>query len=182
MPQKRPQRLTTEDVEAIFGAFAAASPEPKTELDHINPCTLLVAVVLSAQATDAGVNKATPALFRLADTPEKMVGAAERIEELIKTILPQQGKERLRTVAPAGRGLRRRVPRTRGRSDRCRASGGRPPMSHTRRLPAADRGRHASLPESPTAPGLRRAPIRSKVELALLKVVPDRYLLLRITG
>ena len=50
-------------------------PEPKGELEHINPFTLLVAVVLSAQATDAGVNKATPALFALADTPEKMVGA-----------------------------------------------------------------------------------------------------------
>ena len=50
-------------------------PEPKGELEHINPFTLLVAVVLSAQATDAGVNKATPALFALADTPEKMVDA-----------------------------------------------------------------------------------------------------------
>ena len=73
MSQKRPKRLNRETVEAIFGAFAAAEPEPKTELDHTNPFTLLVAVVLSAQATDAGVNKATPALFKLADTPEKMV-------------------------------------------------------------------------------------------------------------
>ncbi|AMN38771.1 endonuclease III [Rhodoplanes sp. Z2-YC6860] len=62
-------------------------PEPKGELHHINPFTLLVAVVLSAQATDAGVNKATPALFALADTPEKMVGLGEdRVRELIKTI------------------------------------------------------------------------------------------------
>jgi len=87
MVQKRPKRLSKEDVNAIFGAFSAANPEPKGELDHTNPFTLLVAVVLSAQATDAGVNKATPALFRLADTPEKMVALGEdRIRELIKTI------------------------------------------------------------------------------------------------
>jgi endonuclease-3 len=56
-------------------------------LQHINPFTLLVAVVLSAQATDAGVNKATPALFALADTPAKMVSLGEdRVRELIKTI------------------------------------------------------------------------------------------------
>ena len=62
-------------------------PEPKGELQHINPFTLLVAVVLSAQATDAGVNKATPALFKLADTPEKMAALGEeRVRELIKTI------------------------------------------------------------------------------------------------
>ena len=58
-------------------AFQAANPEPKGELKHINPFTLLVAVVLSAQATDAGVNKATPALFALADTPAKMVALGE---------------------------------------------------------------------------------------------------------
>jgi endonuclease-3 len=87
MSQKRPKRLSKDTVEAIFGAFAAAEPEPKTELDHSNPFTLLVAVVLSAQATDAGVNKATPALFKLADTPEKMVALGPiQIEDLIKTI------------------------------------------------------------------------------------------------
>jgi endonuclease III len=87
MPQSRTRRLSKANVEAIFGAFAAAMPEPRTELDHTNPFTLLVAVVLSAQATDAGVNKATPALFRLADTPERMVKLGpERIEDLIKTI------------------------------------------------------------------------------------------------
>ena len=66
---------TNAQIEEAFRRFQAANPEPKTELQHINPFTLLVAVVLSAQATDAGVNKATPALFALADTPEKMVGA-----------------------------------------------------------------------------------------------------------
>ena len=92
---KRPKRLTAQDVEAIFGAFAAANPEPKGELDYINPFTLLVAVVLSAQATDAGVNKATPALFAVADTPEKMVAlGVEGIESHIKTIGLYRGKAR----------------------------------------------------------------------------------------
>ncbi len=71
----------------VFSRFRAANPEPKGELQHINPFTLLVAVVLSAQATDAGVNKATPALFAAADTPQKMVALGEeRVRDLIKTI------------------------------------------------------------------------------------------------
>ena len=70
---------------------SAASRRPtrnrRANCKHINPFTLLVAVVLSAQATDAGVNKATPALFALADTPEKMVALGEeRVRDLIKTI------------------------------------------------------------------------------------------------
>jgi endonuclease-3 len=74
-------------IEAIFARLAAANPEPKGELYYTNPFTLLVAVVLSAQATDAGVNKATPALFALADTPEKMAALGEdRVREAIKTI------------------------------------------------------------------------------------------------
>jgi endonuclease III len=78
---------TPAQIEEAFRRFKAANPEPKTELQHINPFTLLVAVVLSAQATDAGVNKATPALFALADTPEKMAALGEdRVRDLIKTI------------------------------------------------------------------------------------------------
>jgi len=75
------------DIAEMFRRFEAAEPEPKTELNYVNPFTLLVAVVLSAQATDAGVNKATPALFALADTPQKMVALGEdRVRELVKTI------------------------------------------------------------------------------------------------
>lgn len=75
------------DIETMFARFAAADPEPKGELDYVNPFTLLVAVVLSAQATDAGVNKATKALFHLADTPQKMLALGEdRVRDLIKTI------------------------------------------------------------------------------------------------
>ncbi len=78
---------TKPEIEEAFRRFAAANPTPRGELQSINPFTLLVAVVLSAQATDAGVNKATPALFKLADTPEKMVKLGEaRVRDLIKTI------------------------------------------------------------------------------------------------
>jgi endonuclease-3 len=78
---------TNAQIEEAFRRFQAANPEPKGELRHINPFTLLVAVVLSAQATDVGVNKATPALFALADTPEKMIALGEsQVRDLIKTI------------------------------------------------------------------------------------------------
>jgi len=74
-------------IAAVFKRFQEADPEPKGELDYINAYTLLVAVVLSAQATDVGVNKATKGLFKTADTPEKMVALGEaRVRELIKTI------------------------------------------------------------------------------------------------
>jgi endonuclease-3 len=70
-----------------FRRFQAVDPAPKGELQHVNPFTLLVAVVLSAQATDAGVNKATPALFAAADTPEKMIALGEaQVRDYIKTI------------------------------------------------------------------------------------------------
>ena len=80
-------RLTPEAIEEIFRRFAKLDPHPKTELHYRDPFTLLVAVVLSAQATDASVNRATPDLFRTADTPAKLaaLGIAE-LEAKIKTI------------------------------------------------------------------------------------------------
>ncbi|MDQ2079376.1 endonuclease III [Xanthobacteraceae bacterium Astr-EGSB] len=78
---------STAEIADAFRRFRKANPEPRGELEHTNPFTLLVAVVLSAQATDAGVNKATPALFALADTPQKMAALGEeRVRDLIKTI------------------------------------------------------------------------------------------------
>ncbi|MCV9962091.1 endonuclease III [Pararhizobium sp. BT-229] len=75
------------EIEEIFRRFSIQRPEPKGELEHVNPFTLVVAVALSAQATDAGVNKATRALFAAADTPEKMVALGEEtVREYIKTI------------------------------------------------------------------------------------------------
>ena len=80
-------QMTSAEIEEAFRRLQAVMPEPKGELQHINPFTLLVAVVLSAQATDAGVNKATPALFAAADTPEKMAALGEaRVQDFIKTI------------------------------------------------------------------------------------------------
>lgn len=81
---KKPDAAKTR---AIFEAFRAQNPEPKGELEHVNPYTLLVAVVLSAQATDAGVNKATRALFAAADHPAAMVALGEdAVREKIRTI------------------------------------------------------------------------------------------------
>jgi endonuclease-3 len=86
-PKGRPKPWTEAEIEEAFRRFQKANPDPRGELEHINPYTLLIAVVLSAQATDAGVNKATPALFAAADTPEKMVALGEaKVRDYIKTI------------------------------------------------------------------------------------------------
>jgi endonuclease-3 len=78
---------TPAEVYEAFSRFRAANPEPKGELEHLNPYTLLVAVALSAQATDVGVNKATRNLFPVADTPQKMVALGEdKLRDYIKTI------------------------------------------------------------------------------------------------
>ena len=80
-------KLKPDEIAALFAAFQAANPEPKGELEYVNAFTLLVAVVLSAQATDAGVNKATRGLFAVADTPEKMVALGlEGITDHVKSI------------------------------------------------------------------------------------------------
>ncbi len=79
--------MAPDAVREMFRRLADANPSPKGELEHVNAFTLLVAVVLSAQATDAGVNKATRGLFAAADTPDKMVALGEdRVRDLIKTI------------------------------------------------------------------------------------------------
>jgi endonuclease-3 len=80
-------RMKKADIPLFFERLSAADPTPQTELVFTNTFTLLVAVVLSAQATDKGVNKATEALFRKADSPEKMAALGEaRIRDYIKTI------------------------------------------------------------------------------------------------
>jgi endonuclease-3 len=79
--------MKKENIHEMFRRFHEADPEPKGELDYVNAFTLLVAVVLSAQATDVGVNKATKDLFKVADTPEKMFALGEDgIRDYIKTI------------------------------------------------------------------------------------------------
>jgi endonuclease III len=81
------KQLDYHTLRAIFTRFQAADPEPKGELEHVNAYTLVVAVALSAQATDIGVNKATRALFKIADTPQKMLDLGEEgLIQHIKTI------------------------------------------------------------------------------------------------
>ncbi|WP_371055633.1 endonuclease III [Rhodosalinus sp. K401] len=80
-------QLDYHSIREIFTRFRAAEPEPEGELEHTNAFTLLVAVALSAQATDAGVNKATRKLFEVADTPQRMLELGEdRLIEHIRTI------------------------------------------------------------------------------------------------
>jgi len=80
-------KLTPAQIDEIFARFQARDPDPKTELRYRDPFTLIVAVVLSAQATDTSVNRATPALFAVADTPEKMIALGEAgVTDKIKTI------------------------------------------------------------------------------------------------
>ena len=82
-----PAALAHDQQVAIFSRLAAANPEPQTELNFTNPYTLVVAVALSAQATDVGVNKATAGLFAIADTPEKMLELGlEGVTEHVRTI------------------------------------------------------------------------------------------------
>ena len=103
-------------IEEIFKRFSENDPEPEGELDYLNPYTLLVAVALSAQATDVSVNKATGPLFKIADTPEKMIALGEaRVRDMIKTIglyrnkaknvigLSEQLIERFNSVVPQDR-------------------------------------------------------------------------------
>ena len=79
--------LSKKEMTEVFSRLKAANPAPVSELDYVNPFTLLVAVVLSAQSTDKGVNKATGPLFKVADTPEKMLKLGEEgLISYIKTI------------------------------------------------------------------------------------------------
>ncbi|MEM9573672.1 MAG: endonuclease III [Pseudomonadota bacterium] len=80
-------KYSQDELREIFRRFSIQRPEPEGELAHVNPYTLVVAVALSAQATDVGVNRATRELFKIADTPEKMLALGEeKVGEYIRTI------------------------------------------------------------------------------------------------
>src|SRR5205085_9002929 len=82
-----PRRFSRDEAGEFFARFQKRDPNPRSELEYKNPYTLLVAVVLSAQATDKGVNRATGPLFAKIDTPEKMLALGEeKLREAIKTI------------------------------------------------------------------------------------------------
>jgi endonuclease-3 len=86
-PNAAPAPVDAATVREIFRRFHEIEPEPKGELEHVNPFTLLVAVVLSAQATDKGVNKATRPLFASADTPQKMLDLGhDAVRDALKTL------------------------------------------------------------------------------------------------
>jgi endonuclease-3 len=87
------KRMTPAEIEDFFARLKKHNPNPKTELEYKNPYTLLVAVVLSAQATDKSVNKATAPLFKTIDSPERMLALGEeKLTEAIKTIGLYRGK------------------------------------------------------------------------------------------
>lgn len=89
------KQLDYHAIRAIFTRFQQAEPEPKGELEHVNAYTLVVAVALSAQSTDVGVNKATRGLFAVADTPAKMLALGEeQVIQHIKTIGLYRNKAR----------------------------------------------------------------------------------------
>jgi endonuclease III len=181
MAIKHAQRLPAQDVEAIFGAFAAHDPEPKGELDHRNPFTLLVAVVLSAQATDAGVNKATPALFDVADTPEKMVAlGVEGIEERIRTIGLYRTKAK--NVFALSQALvaehDSQVPQTREALERLPGVGRKTAnvvLNIAFRKPTIAVDTHLFRVGNRTGLAPGKTPL--EVELKLLELVPENYLL-----
>jgi endonuclease III len=181
MALKRGKRLSKQEVDAIFGAFSAASPEPRGELDHTNAFTLLVAVVLSAQATDAGVNKATPALFKIADTPEKMMRLGEEgIREKIKTIGLFNTKAK--NVYALSRKLVEehggKVPQTREELETLPGVGRKTAnvvLNTAFRHPTVAVDTHLFRVANRT--GLARGDTPLAVELGLLKTVPEPYLL-----
>lgn len=86
-PKRRKIPYTPDEISEIFRRFSVQRPEPRGELEHVNPFTLVVAVALSAQATDAGVNRATRELFKVVNTPEKMLALGEeKLTGYIRTI------------------------------------------------------------------------------------------------
>lgn len=177
-PKARP--WTPAEVYEAFSRFRKANPDPKGELEHINPYTLLVAVALSAQATDVGVNKATRNLFPIADTPQKMVALGEeKLREYIKTIGLYRNKAR-NVIALSEQLIANhhgQVPRTREALEALPGVGrktanvvlniafGEPTIAVDTHLFRV--GNRTGL-----APG--KTPL--EVELGLLKVVPDEFM------
>jgi endonuclease III len=172
---------TPAEVREAFNRFAKANPEPKGELEHLNPFTLLVAVVLSAQATDAGVNRATRALFAVADTPEKMLALGEeKLRDYIKTIGLYRTKAR-NVIALSEKLIRDfggEVPRTRAEIEQLPGAGRKTAnvvlnMAYGERTLAVDTHVFRVGNRTGLAPG--KTPL--EVELGLEKVIPAEFML-----
>ncbi len=178
---RRSKKLSRTEVEAMFTAFERANPHPRGELDHTDAFTLLVAVVLSAQATDAGVNKATPGLFAAADTPEKMVKLGEEgIRDRIKTIglFNTKAKNVLALAQKLVAEFGGEVPRTREELETLPGVGRKTAnvvlnIAFGQPTIAVDTHLFRVANRTGLAPG--DTPLA--VELGLLKAVPERFLL-----
>jgi endonuclease-3 len=171
--------LTESQIEEIFRRFAKADPDPKTELDYRDPFTLLVAVVLSAQATDSSVNRATPELFRVAGTPEKLLDLGEAaLIEKIKTIGLYRSKAR-NLIAIAGKLIAEhdgKVPSTREALEALPGVGRKTAnvvLNVAFGQPTIGIDTHAFRVANRTGLAPGKTPL--EVELVLDSVVPDRY-------
>jgi endonuclease III len=178
---KKSKRWTAAEVRAAFSRFQKANPEPKGELEHLNPFTLLVAVVLSAQATDAGVNRATRALFVLADTPQKMLALGEeKLRDYIKTIGLYRNKAR-NVIALSEKLINEyggEVPRTRAEIESLPGAGRKTAnvvlnMAFGEATLAVDTHVFRVANRTGLAPG--KTPL--EVELALERVIPAEFML-----
>jgi endonuclease III len=189
MKQARPAKKTLKaikpwtppEVYEAFSRFRKANPEPKGELEHLNPFTLLVAVVLSAQATDAGVNKATRALFEIADTPQKMLALGEeKLRDYIKTIGLYRTKAKNviglseKLIAEFGG----KVPRTRAEIESLPGAGRKTAnvvlnMAYGEHTMAVDTHVYRVANRTGLAPG--NTPL--EVELQLERVIPSEFML-----
>jgi endonuclease-3 len=178
---RSPKPWTAEEVREAFTRFQKANPEPKGELEHLNPYTLLVAVVLSAQATDAGVNKATRALFPVADTPQKMLALGEeKLRDTIKTVGLYRTKAR-NVIALSEKLIRDfggEVPRTRAEIESLPGAGRKTAnvvlnMAFGEHTMAVDT--HVFRVANRTYLAAGKTPL--EVELGLEKIVPTEFML-----
>jgi endonuclease III len=178
---KPPKPWTPEEVREAFTRFQQSNPEPKGELEHLNPFTLLVAVVLSAQATDAGVNRATRALFAIADTPDKMLALGEeKLRDYIKTIGLYRTKAK-NVIALSEMLIREfggEVPRTRAEIEQLPGAGRKTAnvvlnMAYGEHTMAVDTHVFRVGNRTGLAPG--KTPL--EVELGLEKVIPPEFML-----
>ena len=176
---KAPKGVSLEVAAEIFKRLAKSRPDPKTELDYTDPYTLVVAVALSAQATDVSVNKATKELFRIADTPQKMLALGEEgVAQHIKTIGLWRNKAKnvialSRLIIEKHGG---KTPRTRADLEALPGAGHKTASvvlneAYGEATIAVDT--HVFRVSNRT--GLAPEPTPEKVEKRLLEVTPDKY-------
>ena len=173
--------MPKDDIDRFFALLAKERPDPRTELAYKNPYTLLVAVVLSAQATDAGVNKATRTLFQVADTPQKMLALGEeKLRDYIKTIGLYRTKAK-NVIALSEKLIREfggEVPKTRAELESLPGAGRKTAnvvlnMAFGERTMAVDTHVFRVANRTGLAPG--KTPL--EVELGLEKIIPSEFML-----